>query len=67
LNETHNGTLALDAQETIYTIWIGTIDLGVNALLTGYGAPDVSIVSIRQCAVAVSKRLYESDARNFSM
>jgi len=67
LNETYNGTLALDAQETIYTIWIGTNDLGVNALLTGSDAPDVSIVSVRQCAVDVLKRLYESGARNFIM
>ncbi|KAH0826353.1 carbohydrate esterase family 16 protein [Lanmaoa asiatica] len=67
LNETYNGTLALNAQETMYTIWIGTNDLGVNALLTGSDAPGVSIVPVRQCAIDVLKRLYESGARNFIM
>ena len=60
-----NGTLTLDAQDTMYTIWIGTNDLGVNALLTGSDAPHVSIVSVRQCAVDALKRLYDSGARNF--
>ncbi|KAF8557171.1 hypothetical protein OG21DRAFT_1380569, partial [Imleria badia] len=56
LNETYSGSLALNAQETVYTIWIGTNDLGVNALLTGNDAPG---------AIDVLKRLYESGARNF--
>lgn len=67
LNETYDGSLALNAQETMYTIWIGTNDLGVNALLTGSDAPGVSIVPVRQCAIDVLKRLYESGARNFIM
>lgn len=67
LNETYNGTLALNAQETMYTIWIGTNDLGANALLTGSDSPGVSIVPVRQCAIDVLKRLYESGARNFIM
>ncbi|KAF8132832.1 carbohydrate esterase family 16 protein [Boletus edulis] len=67
LNDTYNATLALNPQETIYTIWIGTNDLGVSALLTGSDVPGVSIVPVRQCAVDVLKRLYESGARNFIM
>jgi hypothetical protein len=67
LNETSNGTLILDPEETIYTIWIGTNDLGVNALLTGSDAPTTSIVEVRQCAIDVLKILYESGARNFIM
>ena len=67
LNETYDGTLALNAQETMYTIWIGTNDLGVAGLLTGVDAPGVSIVPVRQCAVDVLKYLYESGARNFIM
>jgi hypothetical protein len=65
LNETYDGTLTLSAQETMYTIWIGTNDLGVNALLTGSDAPGVSIVPVRECVINVLKRLYESGARNF--
>lgn len=67
LNETNNGTLELNPEETIYTIWIGTNDLGVNALLTGSDAPATSIVEVRQCAIEVLKTLYESGARNFIM
>jgi hypothetical protein len=67
LNETRNGTLELNPNETIYTIWIGTNDLGANALLTGSDAPDTSIVQVRQCTVDVLKMLYESGARNFIM
>jgi len=62
-----NGTLELDPEETIYTIWIGTNDVGVNALLTGSNAPATSIVEVRQCAIDVLKILYESGARNFIM
>ncbi|KIJ64027.1 carbohydrate esterase family 16 protein [Hydnomerulius pinastri MD-312] len=67
MNETYNGTLHLNPEQTMYTIWIGTNDLGVNALLTGSDAPDVSIVEVRECAVGVLKTLYESGARNFIM
>ncbi|KAF9233570.1 carbohydrate esterase family 16 protein [Melanogaster broomeanus] len=66
-NMTQNGTLHLDPEETMYTIWIGTNDLGAGALLTGSDAPDVSIVQVRQCAVEVLRTLYESGARNFIM
>ncbi|KAG2130906.1 carbohydrate esterase family 16 protein [Suillus clintonianus] len=67
LNETKNGTLELDPKETMYTIWIGTNDLGANALITGSNAPSTSIVQVRQCAIDVLKTLYESGARNFIM
>jgi len=51
----------------MYTIWIGTNDLGANALLTGSDAPTTSIVQVRQCTVDVLKILYENGARNFIM
>ncbi|OJA13745.1 hypothetical protein AZE42_01547 [Rhizopogon vesiculosus] len=67
MNETRNGTLELNPEETMYTIWIGTNDLGANALLTGSDAPTTSIVEVRQCAIDVMNKLYESGARNFIM
>ncbi|KAH7909673.1 carbohydrate esterase family 16 protein [Hygrophoropsis aurantiaca] len=66
-DEVKNGTAKLNPEETVYTIWIGTNDLGANALITGSDAPDVSIVPVRQCAVDVVKVLYASGARNFIM
>lgn len=47
----------------MYAIWIGTNDVGVNALLTdGIG---VSIVEVRQCVIDVVMELYEGGARIF--
>jgi len=60
-----NGTIPhLDPSETIYVVWIGTNDVGANALLTG-SDPGVSLVPVRQCAVNAVKQLYDSGARNF--
>ncbi|EGN96374.1 carbohydrate esterase family 16 protein [Serpula lacrymans var. lacrymans S7.3] len=67
LEEKSNATINPNPEETIYTLWIGTNDLGVNALLTGSDAPDVSIVQVRECAVDWLKVMYASGARNFIM
>ncbi|KAF9465451.1 GDSL lipase/acylhydrolase [Collybia nuda] len=56
-------SLRLTPQETIYTLWIGTNDVGANALLTGSDA--ASIVDVSACMVNWVKVLYESGARNF--
>ncbi|KAH7924946.1 carbohydrate esterase family 16 protein [Leucogyrophana mollusca] len=66
-DEVKNRTVQVNPEETIYTIWIGTNDLGANALITGSDASDVSIVPVRQCAVDVVKVLYAGGARNFIM
>ena len=63
--EKANGTLRLNPEETIYTLWIGTNDLGANALLTGGGANGVTVVDVVSCAVNWVKTLYRSGARNF--
>lgn len=65
-NATRNGTISASSifpEETMYVIWIGTNDVGGNALLTdGIG---VSIVEVRQCVIDVVEALYQSGARNF--
>lgn len=61
--ETSNGSLKLKPEETIYTLWIGTNDLGESALLTGDDA--ASLVDVTNCMVNWVKVLYESGARNF--
>ena len=63
--ETRNGSIHLDPQETIYTLWIGTNDVGVNSLIVGEGTPGVTLVNTTECAVNWVKVLYESGARNF--
>jgi len=64
LTEKANGSLRLPPDETIYTLWIGTNDLGVSALLTG-SDPGVTLVEVMDCHVNWVKTLYESGARNF--
>ncbi|KAE9400601.1 hypothetical protein BT96DRAFT_881197 [Gymnopus androsaceus JB14] len=61
--EVNNGTLRLDPEETVYTLWIGTNDVGVAALLTG--DDNASIADVTTCMVDWVKVLYESGARNF--
>ncbi|KAI0657945.1 hypothetical protein C8Q70DRAFT_250112 [Cubamyces menziesii] len=63
--EKSNGTLRLNPEETIYTLWIGTNDVGANALLTGSQPPGVSVVDTVSCAVNWVKVMYASGARNF--
>ncbi|KAJ3485850.1 hypothetical protein NLI96_g4673 [Meripilus lineatus] len=63
--EVANGTLKLKPEETIYTLWIGTNDVGGGGLLTGHQAPGVTIVDTVSCAVNWVKTLYASGARNF--
>lgn len=62
----NNGTLGwLDPATTVYTLWIGTNDVGSGCLLTGDGAPGVSVVDTTTCAVNWVKSMYDSGARNF--
>ncbi|KAJ7595525.1 GDSL lipase/acylhydrolase [Mycena floridula] len=63
--EKSNGSLTLESHETLYTLWIGTNDIGGNGLLTGHGAPGASLVKTTSCAVNWVKVMYESGARNF--
>ncbi|KAH9926294.1 GDSL lipase/acylhydrolase [Epithele typhae] len=63
--EVANGSLTLDPATTVYTLWIGTNDVGVGGLLVGHGAPGVTIVDTVTCAVNWVDALYKSGARNF--
>ena len=61
-----NGSLGvLAAHETVYTLWIGTNDVGANALLTGGQTPGVTLVDTVTCAVDWVRALYDGGARNF--
>lgn len=64
LNEYQNGTLGdLDMDKTLFSLWIGTNDLGVGTLLTE--ELDASLVEVTDCMVSWVKMLYDSGARNF--
>lgn len=65
--EVDNGTLPADvtADNTLYTLWIGTNDVGANALLTGQGIDGATIVDTVGCAVDWVQVMYEHGARNF--
>ena len=60
-----NGSyVPLASQDTLYSIWIGTNDVGSGALLTD-PAKDVSIVNTTACVFDWVKALYDQGARNF--
>ena len=59
------GARGLAPHETVYTLWIGTNDVGANALLTGGQAPGVTLVDTVACAVNWVRALYDRGARNF--
>ncbi|KAF4566047.1 hypothetical protein EYR36_011461 [Pleurotus pulmonarius] len=61
--EKANGTTRLDPARTVYTLWIGTNDVGVNSLISGGNR--ASIVDTTTCAVNWVNTLYASGARNF--
>ncbi|PCH43141.1 carbohydrate esterase family 16 protein [Wolfiporia cocos MD-104 SS10] len=63
--EEYNGSLELDPESTMYTLWIGTNDVGVNSLITGSQTPGVTLVDTIGCAVEWVRVLYASGARNF--
>ncbi|KAL1672382.1 GDSL lipase/esterase [Schizophyllum commune] len=73
-----NGTVPsdVDAEKTLFTLWIGTNDVGSNALLTGPTRlededsnatvpSDATIVDTVGCAVNWVQELYDHGARNF--
>ena len=61
--EKANKTVTLPPHDTVYFLWIGTNDLGANALLTG--SSKASLVEVTNCMVDWVKVLYKSGARNF--
>jgi phospholipase/lecithinase/hemolysin len=64
--ELHNGSIKVPSKSTLYTLWIGTNDLGPNTLLTGDEvANNATIVDVTACAVNWVNTLYKSGARNF--
>ena len=63
--EVANGTINVNLNETIFTLWIGTNDIGVGELLTGQQNPGVTVVQTTECVADWVQTLYDSGARNF--
>ncbi|KAK0470457.1 carbohydrate esterase family 16 protein [Desarmillaria tabescens] len=61
--EKHNGSIVLDPEETLYTQWIGTNDIGVYSLVTG--SNNASIVDVVGCMLDWVRVLYKDGARIF--
>jgi hypothetical protein len=60
-----NGTyVPLASKDTLYSIWIGTNDVGAGLLLTD-PLKDVSIVNTTACVFDWVQELYDQGARNF--
>ncbi|KZV77123.1 carbohydrate esterase family 16 protein [Peniophora sp. CONT] len=66
LEEIRNKSLKVDFERALYTLWIGTNDLGPNTLLTGVEVePNATIASVTSCTIDWAKELYDTGARNF--
>ncbi|KAH7107143.1 hypothetical protein BKA62DRAFT_765694 [Auriculariales sp. MPI-PUGE-AT-0066] len=57
--------LNLDMSSAVFTLWIGTNDLGHGLLVDGGQAPGVTIVYVARCGATWVQALYELGARNF--
>lgn len=55
----------LDMDETLFTIWIGTNDLGGDAIISGL--PNVGLTNYTSCVIDTMSELYEYGARNFAL
>ncbi|EJD37645.1 carbohydrate esterase family 16 protein [Auricularia subglabra TFB-10046 SS5] len=59
-----NTTLSLE--QTVFTVWIGTNDVGTQGgLITGDAPRGVTIVNVTECAVNLVSTMYDLGARNF--
>jgi len=56
------GAIKVRPDETLYSLWIGTNDVGANALLTESKS---NIVEVSDCMINWVKVLYQRGARNF--
>ncbi|KAF9450383.1 carbohydrate esterase family 16 protein [Macrolepiota fuliginosa MF-IS2] len=63
LGDKKNGTINVDPNSTLYTLWLGTNDIGMSSLLTGDN--DASIVDVAGCLVNWVQVMYDNGARNF--
>ncbi|KAK7509276.1 GDSL lipase/acylhydrolase family protein [Phyllosticta citricarpa] len=57
--------LDIPPEETVYSMWIGTNDVGANAFLTDSQAPDLTLVDYLQCVYNQFDRLYAEGGRYF--
>lgn len=55
----------LNTDETLFAIWIGTNDLGGDAIISGL--PNVGLTNYTDCVFQTMTELYEYGARNFAL
>ncbi|OCH85022.1 GDSL lipase/acylhydrolase [Obba rivulosa] len=65
--EVANHSISVPPEETVYTLWIGTNDVGVGEIIDGQQNPGVTLVNTVQCKMDWITTLYNSGARNFVM
>ncbi|KAL1662984.1 hypothetical protein GGF50DRAFT_57866 [Schizophyllum commune] len=64
-SHSHTDASHVTPHNTLYTLWIGTNDIGAWGLLQGHGIGGATVVDTVRCAVDWVKRMYEGGARNF--
>lgn len=63
LSDKGTGAIKVNGESTLYSLWIGTNDVGVSSLLTGGNS--ASNVDVAGCAVNWVQTMYDNGARNF--
>jgi phospholipase/lecithinase/hemolysin len=61
--ELANGTIHVDQSKTLYTIWMGTNDIGPNSIISA--SNNASVLDVANCLVGSVQTLYNAGARNF--
>jgi phospholipase/lecithinase/hemolysin len=61
--EKANGTITVDPSKTLYSIWMGTNDIGPNSIISA--SNNASVMDVANCLVGSVKTLYDTGARNF--
>lgn len=61
--ELANGSITIDQSKTLYTIWMGTNDIGPNSIISA--SNDASVTDVVNCLVGSVQALYDAGARNF--
>lgn len=63
LEKKANKSVIVDPKTTLYTLWMGTNDVGVNSIITQ--GNEASVVEVAECLVGWVKTMYDNGARYF--
>ncbi|KAL4901560.1 hypothetical protein BDW74DRAFT_181571 [Aspergillus multicolor] len=54
-----------NAENTVYTVWVGGNDLGIGGFLNGFNEENTTLASLVECNFAVLDEIYNTGGRQF--